>query len=237
MANVSSMAHLRFELINGETAPGAHVTASLRVGETGDNLLLLPEFSITDACDRSEHGRLTWDADHRRNGPQSRFFSVAAVRLDVKANGECLLAVGTGPFVRFTTAPYHWVERVQVAAAAGTLSPQRLIQWDWMELDLCHADGHVETRQSSCLPRAATGLGLRRAAQAGVAQPRAARQYVQLTTGTRNVVDVKLRGQVTLRANDSPSGASPLGPEDLLGGILVFTDAPARRSAPPVASR
>ena len=36
-------------------------------------------------------------------------------------------------------------------------------------------------------------------------------------------------GQVTLRANDAAAGASPLGPEDLLGRILVFTDAPARR--------
>jgi hypothetical protein len=237
MANVSSMAHLRFELINGDTAPGAHVQASLRVGENGDGPPLLPEFSIADAHHQSRHGRLTWDADHRRNGPESRFFSVAAVRLDVKSDGECLLSVGTGPFVRFTTAPYRWVERVQVAAAAGTLSPQRLIQWDWIDLELRHADGYVETRQSSCLPRAATSLGLRRAAQAGAARPQAARQYAQLTTGTRNVVDVKLRGQVTLRANDAAAGASPLGPEDLLGGILVFTDTPSRRSAPAVALR
>lgn len=237
MANVSSMAHLRFELINGDSAPGAHVTASLRVGENRDEPLALPEFTVADSLDRATHGRLTWDPDHRRNGPQSRFFSVAAVRLDLKSDGECLLAVGTTPFVRFTTSPYRWVERVQVAAAAGTLSPQRLIQWDWIELDLCHADGYVETRQSSCLPRAATNLGIRRAAQAGAARPQAARQYVQLTTGTNNVVDVKLRGQVTLRANDAPAGASPLGPEDLLGGILVFTDLPSRRPAPPVALR
>ena len=231
MANVSSMAHLRFELINGDTAPGAHVTASLRVGRNGEQPLALPEFTIADSLERAEHGRLTWDADHRRNGPQSRFFSVAAVRLDVKADGECLLSVGTGPFVRFTTAPFRWVERVQVAAAAGTLSPQRLIQWDWIEIDLCHADGSVETRQSSCLPRVATNSGARRSLQAGAARPQTARQYVQLTTGTRNVMDVKLRGQVTLRANDGTSGASPLGPEDLLGGVLVFTDAPSRRSA------
>jgi len=237
MANISSMAHLRFELINGDTAPGAHVTASLRVGDNADDPQLLPEFSIDDARDRAQHGRLTWDADHRRNGPESRFFSVAAVRLEVKSDGECLLSVGTGPFVSLTTSPYRWVERVQVAAAAATLSPQRLIQWDWIELELRHADGYVETRQSSCLPRAATGLGLRRAAQAGAAGPQVARQYVQLTTGSKDVLDLKLRGQVTLRANDAPSGASPLGPEDLLGGILVFTDAPSRRSAPPVTSR
>ena len=237
MAHVSSMAHLRFELINGDTAPGAHVTASLRVGENRDEPVVLPEFTIADARDRSEHGRLTWDADHRRNGPRSRFFSVAAVRLDVKSDGECHLSVGTGPFVRFNTSPYRWVERVQVTAAAGTLSPQRLIQWDWIELELCHADGHVETRQSSCLPRAATGSGARRSVQAAAVPQQAARQYAELSTGSRGVVDLRLRGQVTLRANEAPAGASPLGPEDLLGGILVFTDAPSRSAAPPVALR
>lgn len=232
MGHVSSMAHLRFELINGDTAPGAHVTASLRVGENGDEPLLLPEFSISDGLRRARHGRLTWDADHGRHGPESRFFSVAAVRLDVKSDGECLLAVGTSPFVRFTTSPYRWVERVQVAAAAGTLSPQRLVQWDWIELVLCHADGHAETRQSSCLPRAATGTGTRRALQAGAARPQVPRQYAELTTGSKDVVALKVRGQVTLRANDAQASASPLGREDLLAGILVYTDAVSRRCAP-----
>ena len=237
MAHVSSMAHLRFELINGDTAPGAHVTASLRVGDNGDDPQLSPEFSIDDAGARAQHGRLTWDADHRRNGPQSRFFSVAAVRLDMKWDGQCLLSVGTGPFVHFTTSPYRWIERVQIVAAARTLSPQRLIQWDWIELGLRRADGHVESRQSSCLPRAATSSAMRRAAQAGEARPQVARQYAEYSTGSKDVVDLNLRGQVTLRANDAPSESSPLGPEDLVGGILVFTDVPSRRSAPPVATR
>lgn len=236
MGHVSSMAHLRFELINGDTAPGAHVTASLRVGENGKEPLIRPEFSISDAQQRARHGRLTWDPDHCFNGPESRFFSVAAVRLDVKPDGQCLLSVGTSPFVRFTTTPYRWVERVQVSAAAGTLSPQRLIQWDWMEVELRHADGYVETRQSSCLPRAATSTGVRRAVRAVAGLPQAARQYAELTTGSREVVALKFRGQVTLRANDAGADASPLGPDDLLGGILVYTDCASRRSAP-VAAR
>lgn len=228
MAHVSSMGHLRFELVNGDPSPGPHVAASLRVGDNGDEPRLLPEFSITDARRRAEHGRLTWDADHRRNGAHSRFFSVAAVRLDVKSDGECLLSVGTSPFVRFTTAPYRWVDKVQVAAAAGTLSPQRVIQWDWIELELCHADGRVETRQSACLPRAVTGSGMRRAVQAGTVPSQAARQFAELSTGSRDVVGLKLRGQVTLRANEAPSEASPLGREDLVGSILVFTNTTSR---------
>ena len=233
MAHASSMAHLRFELLNGDTSPDPHVAAWLRVGENGGEPASLPEFSIADAYQGQRHGRLTWDADHQRDGPESRFFSVAAVKLEVKADGACLLSVGTSPYVRFTSAPYRWVEKVQIAAAARALTPQRWIQWDWIELDLCHADGHVETRRSACLPKVVTGSGVRRAVQAGAARahaPRApvARQFAELSTGAKDVVGLRVRGQVTLRANDEFSTASPLGREDLLGSVLVFTDASSR---------
>ena len=50
------------------------------------------------------------------------------------------------------------------------------------------------------------------------------RQYAEITTGTRDVVGIKLRGQVTLRANEGPAPACPLRPEDLQGQVAVFTD-------------
>ena len=240
MAHVSSMAHLRFELVNGDPSPDPHVAACLRIGDgrdgAGNDPPLLPEFTIADARRRARHGRLTWDPDHLINGADSRFFGVAAVRLDVKSDGACLLSVGTSPFVRLDAAPYRWVEKVQVAAAAKTSTPHRLIQWDWIELELHHADGHVETRQSACLPRVLTGSDLRRSVQAGAAgagpAPQVPRQFAELSTGSRDVVALKVRGQVTLRANEAPSHAAPLGPEDLVGSVLVFTDASSGAAAP-----
>jgi hypothetical protein len=233
MSHTSSFSFLRFELLNGQTSPDPHVAASLRIGGNGGEPALAPapEFSIAGAHKRARHGRLTWDADHQLGGPRSRFFSVAAVKLDVRADGQCLLSVGTSPFVRFMGAPYQWIDKVQVAAAAGTLTPQRWIQWDWIQLDLLHADGHCETRQSACLPKIATGSGIRRALQAPPAgsshdaRVSVAQQFAELSTGTRDVIGLKVRGQVTMRANDAAEAASPLGREDLLGSVLVFTDA------------
>jgi hypothetical protein len=234
MAHTSSIAFLRFELLNGDTSPDPHFAASLRVGANGGDPALAPEFSIADARKRARHGRLTWDADHQRGGPRSRFFSVAAVKLDISADGQCLLSVGTSPFVWFASAPYRWVEKVQIAAAAGAPNPQRSIQWDWIELELLHADGHCETRQSACLPKIVTGGGVRRAVQAPASSdyPRVpvAQQFAELSTGSRDVVGLKVRGQVTLRANDAAEAATPLGREDLLGSVLVFTDASAGTS-------
>jgi hypothetical protein len=232
MPHTSSFSFLRFELLNGQTSPDPHVAASLRIGANGGEPALAPEFSIADARKRARHGRLTWDADHQLGGPRSRFFSVAAVKLDIRADGQCLLSVGTSPFVRFASAPYQWIEKVQVAAAAGALTPQRWIQWDWIELDLLHADGHCETRQSACLPKIATGSGVRRAVQAPPAWSShdarvssIVQQFAELSTGSRDVVGLKVRGQVTMRANDAAEAATPLGREDLLGSVLVFTDA------------
>lgn len=228
MSHTSSDEYRRFDLLNGETSPGASICACLRVGDH-EGPPPLPELLISDAGRREAHGRLVWDPDHRRHGRGSRFFSVAAVRLDLKPDGECLFSVGTGDYVSLATSPFRWVEKVQVAAAAGTDAPGRALQWDWLELTFRSADGATETRPSSCLPKVVTGARARRSAQSkhGGTAPR--QQFAEISTGTRDVVELSLRGQVTLRANEASTGASPLGPEDLLGRILVFTDAPARR--------
>jgi hypothetical protein len=161
------------------------------------------------------------------------------VRLDVKSDGECRLAVGTGDYIRLSTAPYRWIDRVQIAAVAGTDALERTLQWDLIEVAFRYADGRTETRRSNCLPRVATGAGLRRSAQAPGAGAGAlaaagaaaglSQQFTEVVIGSRDVVEMKLRGQVTLRANDAAAVASPLGREDLQGKILVFTDASSPR--------
>jgi len=229
MSHLSSLAPFRFGLVNGEMSPGACLAARFGVGDCEGGGQSLPQFSLCGAgCDEA-HGRLIWDADHARNGRASPFFSVAPVRLEMKSSGECRLAVGTADFVSLLTRPYRWIERVQVGAAAGTRTPGRALHWDLLEVVFCYADGRIETCRSTCLPAVATGAGVRRAAQAPATMPeRLAGQYAEATTGSRDVCGIKLRGQVTLRANEGPAGAYPLCPEDLRGQIAVFTDAYGR---------
>lgn len=223
--HISSLAHRAFALLNGDASPNPFVVACFRVGEDGAAPHVLPQFSISDADSRAVHGRLTWDAGHRRNGETSTFFSVAPVRLDMKADGECLLSVGTSEYIRLVTEPYRWIERVQVAAVAGTCALERSLQWDALEVEFCYADGRIDTCNSTCLPRVLTGSRVRQAAQArGTLGARPPRQFADIATGCRDVVGVRIRGQVTLRANESVAAASPLSAEDLQGRILVFTD-------------
>ena len=228
MSHLSSLAPFRFGLLNGEMPPGPHLAARLNIGDAEGGGGTVPEFSLCGAgCDEA-CGRLIWDADHARNGRASPFFSVAPVRLEVKSSGECRLAVGTADFVSLLTRPYRWVERVQVGAAAGTRTPGRALQWDLIEVMFCFADGRTEMCRSTCLPAVTTGAGVRRAAQAPAAlSERFAGQYAEVTTGSRDVCGIRLRGQVTLRANEGPAPAFPLCPQDLQGQIAIFTDASA----------
>jgi hypothetical protein len=231
MAHISSLANRQFALLNGFMPGDPSVAAYLTVGDRQGGDGSVPQFSLRDAGRREAHGRLTWDADHDRNGSDSPFFSVAPVRLDLKANGECLLAVGTADFVRLMTRPYQWIERVQVAALAETTTPGRVLQWDLIDLVFCHADGRTETCRSNCLPRVASGAGVRRpslAPQSPVGQLH--QQYAEVATGSRDVVGIRLRGQVTMRANEGPGPAFQLRPEDLRGQISVFTDAASRQT-------
>ena len=231
MAHVSSLAPRQFALLNGQTSADPYVAAYLSVGDGDAGGQSVPQFSLRDSTSHAAHGRLTWDADHARNGSTSPFFTVAPVRLDMKSSGECLLAVGTADFVRLQTRPYQWIDRVQVAALAGTAAPGRVLQRDRIELVFCYADGRTETCRSNCLPAVATGARLRRPAQAAEADAlsqRPPRQYAEIVTGTRDVVGIKLRGQVTLRANEGAAPAFPLQPQDLQGQVAVFTDASCR---------
>ena len=188
----------------------------------------MPQFSLSDASHHAAHGRLTWDADHLRNGSESPFFSVAPVRLEVKASGECLLAVGTGDFVKLQTRPYRWINKVQIAAAVAEIgAPARAVRWDLIDVMLSYGDGRTERFESACLPSVASGARLRRAAQAATAVASAepvAGQYAEMSMGGTDVVGLKLRGQVTLRANEGVPHGFALKPRDLLGQVSIFTD-------------
>ena len=224
MSHTSSYAARHFTLVNGRTSADAYVAACLNIGGDEGMGSPVPQFRLCDTDRREAHGRITWDAEHALNGSTSRFFSVAPVRLDVKASGECLLAVGTADFVRLNARPYRWVERVQVGAAAACGVPGRTFQWDLIELVFCYADGRAETYQSTCLPAVATEGRVRWAAQAPPQQrAELGGQYAEVFTGSRDVVGIRLRGQVTMRANEG-APASPLRAEDLQGRIAIFTD-------------
>ena len=240
MPHLSSGGSRLFSLVNGGTSANPYVAAMLCVGDSGpsgegegEGGGTLPQFSLCAGNDQTAHGRLTWDADHARNGSESPFFTVAPVRLEVKASGECRLAVGTGDFVTLRARPYRWIERVQIAAAvAKAVTPARAVRWDLIDLVLSFDDGRAERFESACLPSVAGGGSVRRAAGASsaVTPSTPAGQYAELLIGSRDVVGLKLRGQVTLRANDDrelPRGVA-LGPLDLLGQVAVFTDTEAR---------
>ena len=214
------------KLLNGAMTPKAFVVASLRVGDNGDGAEAKTSPQITLASEREKtHGRLVWDPDHKRNGRASPFFSVAPVRFHMKRD-ECLLSVGTGDYLRMSTAPYKWIEKIEIGAMTGTDAPCRTITWDLIEVDFHYADGRTETRRSNCLPRVTTQLPLRRSLQSkspsGLLCPQ---QFTQITTFSKDVVEIKIRGQVTLRANDQRADEMhPLCADDLQGCIQVFTD-------------
>jgi hypothetical protein len=223
MPHLSSSGVRQFSLVNGPTSSNAYVTAMLSVGECKGSL---PQFSLCDAERHAAHGRLMWDADHVANGSESPFFSVAPVRLEVKASGECRLAVGTADFVTLAVLPFRWIDKVQIAAAvAQTGAAARAIRWDLIDVVLSYGDGHSEKLESTCLPSVVSGGRVRRASHlaAEVNEPVAA-QFAEMSTGSREVVGLKLRGQVTLRANEGLPRGIALRPDELLGQVSVFTD-------------
>jgi len=229
---MSSSSDNSFVLLNGAMSPNPFVTAHLRVGDNGAESTRgeAPEYSLFDNRTVS-HGRLVWDAEHRRNGAASSFFSVAPVRLHLKP-AECLLSVGTGDFLQLPTAPYRWIERIQIGAMTSTGAPARTIKWDFIEVDFSYSNGRTETLRSHCLPRVETRVPLRRSARTEQTTPlRHPQQFTEISARSQEVTEVKIRGQVTLRANDQmPDTSCPLLAEDLLGTIQIFTDSAPRSS-------
>jgi hypothetical protein len=228
MPHISSDGYDLFHLLNGAMSPNPFVAASLQVGDNGTptDSRFSPEFTILSQRDKA-HGRLIWDPDHRRNGTASPFFTVAPVRFQLKPH-ECLLSVGTGDYLRTTTAPFRRIERIQIGAISGTHLPSRTITWDFLEIDFTDANGRTETHRSNCLPRVSSTPPLRRSVQADDRPREHPQQFTEISARSREIVEIKIRGQVTLRANDQSADARyPLLAEDLQGRIQVFTDSDA----------
>jgi hypothetical protein len=62
------------------------------------------------------------------------------------------------------------------------------------------------------------------------ARPAYLQQFAEMSICSREVVEIKICGQVTLRANDQRTAAlTPLLAEDLQGRIQVFTDSSSAR--------
>ena len=214
-------------MLQGAMSPAPFVAACLQIGGNGDAAISAesPEYAISNH-NGSAHGRLIWDPEHRRNGLVSPFFSVAPVRFHMKP-GECLLSVGTGDYLRTDIAAYRWIDKIQIGAVAASPAPARSIIWDLIEIDFTDASGRSETRRAACLPRATTGVSLRRSLQAvETLRSPFPQQFAEFSARGRQIVEIKIRGQVTLRANDAGAGpVHPLLASDLQGRIHVLTDA------------
>ena len=214
----------------GAMSPGAFVAAFLQIGdnEHSPDSPLSSQYAISNHHG-SAHGRLVWDADHLRNGLTSSFFTVAPVRFHLKPD-ECLLSVGTADYLRTNIAPYRWIDKIQIGAIASSLTPARAITWDFLEFDFTDAAGHTTNRKACCLPRASTGIPMRRSLQASnPTRPQYPEQFAEFYTHSRQIVEIKIRGQVTLRANHlGPDLLHPLLAHELQGRIHIFTDADAQ---------
>ena len=232
MPSSSSDPKLSAMLMMGATSPNPQVVADFRVGDNSSGADGLAEYLIGDGGGgHAARGHLTWDPGHGPGGTEP-FFSVAPVRLDVSPAG-CRWSVGTTDYIGFEAVPYKTIEKVQVVARSANKSQQRLLQWDALEVTVSYADGRLDVYQPPCLPRVSDARQLRRGAYAPAGAPGGAgedgaaalQQFTEICMHGGDVVGLKVRGQVTLRANHTRAGASPLGPDDLQGRILVFTDA------------
>jgi hypothetical protein len=210
----------------------AYLVAQFQVGGnkvTGDPKAD-PEYELIKGKERAA-GELVWDPCHTR--PTSRFSTVAPVTLEVTRAGA-RFSVGTCPFITLPGTgkgdEYRYINEIWVCAVVDAKQPQRLVQWDSIDFELIEEDGHHEELSSYCLPRGARLQEPRRAAIRPVVpeeqRPVAAQTGLFQLTGNP-IVEFRLRAQVTLRANCvyGPAGMrADLGPRDLQGLILAFTD-------------
>jgi hypothetical protein len=207
----------------GKTGLSPTVMATFRVGDNSANNKSWHEFQIANGEGANPvYGFLTWDPIHA-NTALAPFFSMAMVNL-VVTQELCQWSVGTSDFVEFAPEPYTFIKKVQVVARAGSNAANRLIQWDLIEVTFIDQDGNSETYPSNCLPRAGNAEKSRRGAFAEESLENQPRQtFSEINTGSESIVSVRIRGVVTLRANHCGIPAE-LGPDDLQGQVLVFTD-------------
>lgn len=214
-------------LLTGDTSQGSRFIAAFRVGDNSARPDGIHEYLLaeSDGGDRAL-GSLVWDASH--DTPDSAFFSVAQVILDVTAE-RVAWAVGTSDFISIVPNPkFKNISKVEIAAAVGSHHLNRMVRWDSIDVTFfCDGQGYYEHFSSPCLPHlAVTPAKPRRAAQAGNEEQGtgALQQFVEILPNDDNVTRVHIRGQITLRANSAGTSRSGLKADDLQGKIVVFTD-------------
>lgn len=221
-----------FAMLTGAITPGAQVVASFQFGANGMPSRGEHEYMVFAGTPSHVRGRaaghVIWDPSYTAQNGGSTFFSVAPVRLQVSPKGA-RWSVGTNRFIRCDCKGYEKIEKIQVVAGAASHKPDRLVQWDWLEVTLHHADGRSETHQSSCLPKASTAKPPRRSVRSKAGATHAPQQIAEITPLSDSVTGVEVRGVITLKAGDPSNGTARLRPGELHGRVLVFTKPVPRR--------
>lgn len=220
-----------FSLFTGATTVNAQVVASFQFGGNGVASSGHYEYAVSggppgQAKNRAA-GHVVWDPSYDGRNGGSNLFSVAPVRLRVGSKAV-QWSVGTNRFIRCACKEYEKIEKIQVVAAADSRAPDRLVQWDRLEVTFHHADGRRDTHHSDCLPKASTARPPRRAVGSKNKAGQVLQQIAEITP-SGHVTAVEVRGVITLRAGDPSNGTARLCPGELQGSVLVFTK-PTRRS-------
>lgn len=215
-----------FAMLTGATTPNPHVVASFQFGGNGMTSSGQHEYTVSAGPPRLTKGRaaghVTWDPSCTGQNGGSAFFSVAPVRLHVTPKAA-QWSVGTNRFIRCACKRYEKIEKIQVVAAAASRKPDRLVQWDWLEVTLHRGDGSSETHWSTCLPKASTARPPRRSVSSKAKGTFIRQQIAEIKPLGGDVTGVEVRGVVTLKAGDSRNGTIRLRPDELQGRVLVFT--------------
>lgn len=220
----SSNGGASFSLVTGATSVRPHTVASFRLGDNSGMTSGQYEYRISspkDHADVGAEGHITWDPSYARGHP---FFCVAPVRFDFRQN-KALWSVGTTDFIELEHKPFQWIEKLEISARVVSGAPQRTLSWEMLDLTLEYADGDRELLSSPCKPKLTSRQAVRRSSQFldRASGPFMLQQFAQVQPHSHQVVGVQLRGLVTLRIEAARTPFS-LGPEDLLGQVLVFTD-------------
>jgi hypothetical protein len=167
--------------------------------------------------------KLIWDSTFDRS--TSVFSSVVPVRLEVLRTST-RWSVGTSRFLTAGHDKYKFIRGIRVAASLAAGGPRHgIVRWDSIELTLIERDGHSETLTATCLPAAFSRRDARRAIAAELKEGKHDRRVAQVAQFLieGDVVELQLRGQVTLEANNMYGERDVLKHGDLSGRVDVYT--------------
>ena len=191
-------------------------------------------------------GEFTWDPSH--DAPASPIHCTASVSLDVSPT-QARWSVGTNQYLTIPGKPdeFDRIREIWVIASLGPQKrarrksdnadppePQRLVQWNNLELTFIDERGGQDRWSASCLPIIQSPRRLRRAAT----RPRKSQnqvasrgQYARFRVPeTEKIVEIQIRGQITLSGNLAYEQRAAMGRDDLCGNVIIFTDKrPSRR--------